>query len=82
MRASLNETNSSRPKAPVKTKTGTLIRLPIKKIYCTKCQQLVKGQTQNSGNTTQIICPRCSQTLWFWKSISWRRTGNGADISP
>jgi hypothetical protein len=50
---------------------GVLKRLPIKKIYCTKCKQLVKGQIQSSDGTQQIICPICSQHLREWKDTSW-----------
>jgi hypothetical protein len=59
-------------KTPVDSRSGPLIRLPVKKIYCTKCQRLIKGQKKGSSKTTQIICPRCNQTLWSWVSISWK----------
>ena len=56
-------------------KSGPLIRLPIKKTYCPKCQRLTRGQPQGSKSTLQIICPRCSQPLWYWKSTAWRSAG-------
>lgn len=72
-----NNTN----KADFTGKSGPLIRLPIKKTYCTKCQRLIRGQTQGFKNTLQIICPRCSQPLWSWESSAWRSAG-GEVISP
>jgi hypothetical protein len=56
---------------------GVLKRLPIKKIYCTKCKQLVKGQIQSSDGTQQIICPVCSQHLRVWKNTSWIGSRSG-----
>jgi hypothetical protein len=67
-------------KTPVVSNSGPLIRLPVKKMYCSKCQRLVKGQKKGSGKTTQIICPRCNQTLWYWESIAWKN-GEKAAIS-
>jgi hypothetical protein len=81
MRPSENIKNNYATKAPAKIKESPLRRLPIKKTYCTKCQMLVKGQLQGSGNTVQIICPRCSQGLWFWNRISWRNARSGVDAS-
>ncbi len=79
MRTRITEKHHVEMKAPSKEKGGLLIRLPIKKIYCSKCQKLVKGKAQNSGNNTQINCPRCSYNLWSWSHTSWRSAGNEAD---
>jgi RNase P subunit RPR2 len=65
-------------KAPLKGKGSLEVRLPIKKIYCTKCQRLIKGKIQNSGGTTQVICPKCSQSLRTWNHILWRSVELGA----
>jgi hypothetical protein len=60
-------------KAPVKMEAGPLVRLPIKKTYCSKCQKLVKGQIQGSSSATLINCPKCSQRLWSRSSsMSWK----------
>jgi hypothetical protein len=59
-------------KAPSKEKSGLLVRLPIKKTYCTKCQKLVKGKAQISGDSTKINCPKCGRGLWSWNCISWK----------
>jgi hypothetical protein len=64
-------------KSPSRLESGVLKRLPIKKIYCTKCKQLVKGQIQSSDGTEQIICPICSQHLRVWKNIAWMSAKNG-----
>jgi len=64
-------------KSPSRLESGVLKRLPIKKIYCTKCKQLVKGQIQSSDGTKQIICPICSQHLRVWKDTSWMSAKSG-----
>ncbi|MBN1190281.1 MAG: hypothetical protein JXA46_11055 [Dehalococcoidales bacterium] len=79
MRAPLNEKNNIAMKAPSKEKSGLLIRLPIKKIYCAKCQKLVRGKAQIPGNGAKIDCPRCGQNLWSWSRTSWRGAGNEAE---
>ncbi len=82
MRPSENVKSSNGMKASLNVKAGPLMRLPIKKIYCPKCQRLIKGQTQSPNSATQVVCPRCSQSLWFWKSTTWRSAGNRTDVSP
>jgi DNA-directed RNA polymerase subunit RPC12/RpoP len=62
-------------------KHSELMRMPVKKIYCSKCQRLVRGQSEGSNGSTQISCPRCGLRLWFWGSISWRSKGK-ASVSP
>jgi uncharacterized paraquat-inducible protein A len=58
-------------KSATRIEGDVLKRLPIKKIYCPKCKQLVKGQIQSLDGTQQIICPICSQYLRVWKNTSW-----------
>jgi hypothetical protein len=67
----VNVINHTVTKSQSGLKGGVLNRLPIKKIYCTKCKQLVKAQIQSSDGTKQIICPICSQHLRVWKNTSW-----------
>lgn len=81
MRTPLTGKNNLEMKMPSKVKGGLLIRLPIKKTYCTKCQKLVRGKAQTSGNSTQIDCPICGQNLWYWSCTSWRGTGKEAGFS-
>jgi hypothetical protein len=76
MKQPTNLKSNNETKKPSKVEGGILKRLPIKKIYCTKCKKLVKGQMQSSGDTQRIICPICSQQLWVWKDISWARAKN------
>jgi hypothetical protein len=68
---SANAKSSGVTKKPSKVEGSILKRLPIKKIYCTKCMKLVKGHKQSSGDTLRIICPVCSQQLWVWNNTSW-----------
>jgi hypothetical protein len=77
MRQTDNTKSSYPTKASAKAKCGTLKRVPVKKIYCTKCQKLVKGQIQSSGATTRVICPRCTQHLRVWKVTSWKSVLDG-----
>jgi RNase P subunit RPR2 len=76
MRTSDNFKSNYVTKAIPKVKEGPLIRLPIKKMYCNKCQRLVKGQIQSTNNTAQITCPRCGQNLCHWDTTSWRSDKN------
>lgn len=67
------------PAKPVKiVEGGVLKRLPIKKVYCTKCKKLVYGKIQTSGGTKQVICPHCGLHLWVWKDTGW--TGAKSDV--
>jgi RNase P subunit RPR2 len=71
MKLAADVKSSNGTKAPSKVEGGDLKRLPIKKVYCTKCKKLVKGQVQISGDTKRIICPICSLHLRVWKSTAW-----------
>jgi RNase P subunit RPR2 len=71
----------SEAKVPEKTKSGTSIRLPVKKTFCSHCKKLIKGQKQISGNATRIICPKCNQNLWIWNNLSWKSIKNSPVIS-
>jgi hypothetical protein len=64
-------------KSTPKLKLSPMVRPPIKKIYCTKCQKLVKGTMHGSGKTTQVKCPKCAQNLWGWNVTAWRCGGDG-----
>lgn len=66
-----NGKSSSGVKSPSKVEGGILKRLPIKKMYCTKCKKLVKGQMQNTGDARRINCPSCGLHLWVWRDTSW-----------
>lgn len=69
--------SSAETKSQSKNEGGILKRLPIKKMYCTKCKKLVKGQIQNSGDTKRIICPMCNLNLWVWGNTSWISAKSG-----
>jgi hypothetical protein len=60
-------------KAPTSLAIGSpLNKLPVKKIYCPKCQRLVKGHIQGTAIAVDVACPRCNLVLWSWKTTSWR----------
>jgi len=48
-----------------------------KKIYCSSCRQLVKGQEMGKGNI-QLLCSRCGKPLYIWNGITWRLVRQGA----
>jgi hypothetical protein len=59
------------PKTSSKAERGVQKRRPVKKMYCTKCKRLVKGQMQSQGVGKRIICPLCGLHLWVWNRTSW-----------
>jgi hypothetical protein len=78
MRTAVTIKTNAEMKAPSQGKSGLLIRLPIKKTYCTKCKKLVKGKAQYPDNSTRINCPKCGDSLWLWSQISWKALRNEA----
>ena len=82
MRQSENAKSNYAPKAFSTVQIGMRIRLPTKKIYCSKCQELVRGQMEGAGDTTKVSCPKCLQRLWYRGSLSWRSKGKEMNISP
>lgn len=49
------------------------MKLCVKKIYCSSCRQLVKGQEQEMGKgNIQLLCSRCGKPLYIWNGITWR----------
>ena len=43
-----------------------------KKVLCSNCQKLVKGEEQKTDSVTRIICPKCKKPVWVKESHSWR----------
>lgn len=56
------------------------MKLLIKRIYCPKCQRLVRGREQREGrfDRTHILCSRCGKLLYIWNGITWRFVREGA----
>jgi hypothetical protein len=71
MKPAANIKSSNGTKSSSEVEGGVLKRLPIKKIYCTKCKKLIKGKIQTSADIKQIICPICNLHLRVWKSTAW-----------
>ena len=44
----------------------------IKKVYCPRCNRLVKGRKQLTNTNVRILCPRCDIAIWIKDDISWR----------
>lgn len=46
----------------------------IQKVYCPKCQKLVRGQEQkNNEHHLELVCPKCNRVLLTRNSSVWRR---------
>ena len=81
MRTQENAKTNYAPKSTSKAQVGPIVRLPVKKMYCSKCQKLVRGQVQGANDATQVMCPKCHQRLWFRGALSWRCTGKDSNLS-
>jgi RNase P subunit RPR2 len=69
------------PKATTTTQIGQVIRLPIKRIFCSECRKLVRGLAQGTGDSTQVSCPKCHKRLWFRGNVAWRSLGKVSENS-
>jgi hypothetical protein len=63
--------SSNGHKAPSRQEGGVAKRLPIKKMYCTKCKKLITGKIVTAGTAASIDCPICSLHLRVWKDLFW-----------
>ena len=59
-------------------KSGEIMKMCIKKLYCGNCKKLVSGSEQKVSGATQVICCTCKQPLWLsngggWKNIRDKR---------
>ena len=54
------------------------VKLCVKKIYCPKCQRLVKCQEQTTNNTLRILCSRCGSPIWVKDGVTWKYVKAGA----
>jgi len=48
------------------------VRVVIKKIYCSHCRLLVKGEEKPEGRNTLVYCSKCARLLHFWNGIFWK----------
>ena len=53
------------------------MKLCIKKIYCPKCRQAVKGVEQTGNGRCLILCSKCGQAICVSNGIYWRRALEG-----
>jgi ssDNA-binding Zn-finger/Zn-ribbon topoisomerase 1 len=49
-----------------------LINLTAKKIYCPKCQKLVRVKRQKVGEKDQYTCIKCDYMIWDKESRKWK----------
>jgi len=47
------------------------MKLVVKKIYCSVCMRLVRGQQEKNGSQLRLICPRCKRLLWSYDGHFW-----------
>ncbi len=43
-----------------------------KKVYCSNCQKLVKGEEQKTDATIRIVCPQCKKPVYLKDGFNWR----------
>ena len=48
------------------------MKLSVKKTYCRKCRRLIMGREQATDGHTQLLCPRCGESMWTWNGLRWR----------
>jgi hypothetical protein len=53
------------------------MKICIKKIFCTNCRQLVKGQEQSGNGQYRVLCSECGKTICISNGIYWRRAQEG-----
>ena len=49
-----------------------LIKLTAKKVYCPKCQKLVRVKLQKSGEKDQYCCIKCDYVIWDKAALKWK----------
>jgi len=52
------------------------MKLCVKKIYCRRCNKLVRGREQWTNNNLYVHCSRCGDTIWIKEGITWRYAAN------
>ncbi len=48
------------------------MRISVKKIFCSNCQQLINGEEQSNNGELVIVCPKCKKSLYIWNGTYWR----------
>ncbi len=48
------------------------MKIIVKRIYCSKCQRLVRGREDKTGNASCIVCVRCGKVLRVADGVAWR----------
>ncbi|MCX6004491.1 MAG: hypothetical protein NT082_02300 [Chloroflexi bacterium] len=51
------------------------MQIAVKKIYCPSCRKLVKAREQFSKTEKQILCSKCSRSLYTWTGLRWNFSG-------
>lgn len=53
------------------------MKLCIKKIYCPKCREAVRGVEPPYDGPYRILCSKCGQAICVSNGIYWRRGEDG-----
>jgi RNase P subunit RPR2 len=51
---------------------SNLINLTAKKVYCPKCQKLVRVKLTQSGEKKQYACLICNTVMWQKEGLKWK----------
>ncbi len=49
-----------------------MINLTAKKVYCPKCQKLVRVKLTQSGEKKQYACLICNTVMWQKEGLKWK----------
>jgi phage FluMu protein Com len=48
------------------------LKVAARKVYCSHCQKLVKGEAQKTESTVRVICPQCKKPVYVKEGFFWR----------
>jgi hypothetical protein len=49
-----------------------LVKLAVKKVYCSKCQKLMRVKLQQTGGKSQFSCIKCDSVIWQKEGFNWK----------
>ena len=49
-----------------------MVKLAVKKVYCPKCQKLVRVKSQKNGEKILFSCVICGHNIWQKGGFTWK----------
>ncbi len=49
-----------------------MLKTAPKKVLCSSCQKLVKGQEQKNESGVRIVCPQCKKPIYVKEGFNWK----------